>query len=147
MCFFLADYCFQWYLADGRSIFVTHVDPGNTFLHCGLRMFRLHLLHACWTLRLRGSAATSGELQLGVLKVNLLVDFVRCMQCRLGGAKTGVEEEVSPGDVMVIPAGVAHERYAVSVMIERGCCACSCSIRSCTISSCTIRSCTIRSCY
>lgn len=38
------------------------------------------------------------------------------MPCRLGGAKTGIEEEVSPGDVMAIPAGVAHERYAASVM-------------------------------
>lgn len=40
------------------------------------------------------------------------VHAVRCLQCRLGGAKTGVEEDVGPGDVMVIPAGVAHERYA-----------------------------------
>ena len=79
---------------------------GNTFLHCGLHMFRSHL-HACWTLCL-------GDLR--VLSVILLVDLVRCMPCRLGGAKTGVEEEVSPGDVMVIPAGVAHERYAALVM-------------------------------
>ena len=40
------------------------------------------------------------------------VHAVRCLQCRLGGANTGVEEDVGPGDVMVIPAGVAHERYA-----------------------------------
>ena len=31
-------------------------------------------------------------------------------KCRLGGAKSGVEEDVGAGDVMVIPAGVAHER-------------------------------------
>ena len=55
---------------------------------------------------------------LEMLNVVLLVDLVRCMQCRLGGAKTGVEEEVSPGDVMVIPAGVAHERYAASAALE-----------------------------
>lgn len=33
------------------------------------------------------------------------------MLCRLGGSKKGIEEEVRAGDVMVIPAGVAHERY------------------------------------
>ena len=33
------------------------------------------------------------------------------MLCRLGGSKQGIEEEVRAGDVMVIPAGVAHERY------------------------------------
>lgn len=36
------------------------------------------------------------------------------LQHRLGGSKTGVEEDVGPGDVMVIPAGVAHERYAAA---------------------------------
>lgn len=47
-----------------------------------------------------------------VLNLILPADAVRCLQCRLGGAKTGVEEDVGPGDVMVIPAGVAHERYS-----------------------------------
>lgn len=44
--------------------------------------------------------STSHEI-LGVFKGSARV--------RLGGAKTGVEEDVSAGDVMIIPAGVAHE--------------------------------------
>lgn len=39
--------------------------------------------------------------------------------CRLGGAKCGVEEEVSAGDVMLIPAGVAHERCALACPLPK----------------------------
>lgn len=44
--------------------------------------------------------STSHEI-LGVFKGSARV--------RLGGSKQGIEEEVRAGDVMVIPAGVAHE--------------------------------------
>lgn len=40
------------------------------------------------------------------------------MLCRFGGAKKGVEEDVNVGDVMIIPAGLAHQRCLLHMLLD-----------------------------
>ena len=40
------------------------------------------------------------------------------MLCRFGGAKKGVEEDVNVGDVVIIPAGLAHQRCLLHVLLD-----------------------------
>lgn len=50
------------------------------------------------------------ELLYGSHGLQPLLAVILYYKCRFGGAKQGVEENVNAGDVIVIPAGLAHER-------------------------------------